>query len=108
MRRSTGVYVLLCVLAFSSFAEAALPRAKHARGKLDEPTTDGPVDPRQENAHNTPLTTSEQLETLLGLSVAVIVIVSIIFICLIVACCIAWANRGAMLNMKGKRRGGHS
>jgi hypothetical protein len=50
------------------------------------------------NTTHTPLTTSQQISTIYGISIAVVTIVSLMCLGCLIAVCVAWANRGAMFS----------
>lgn len=98
MRRSAAG-LLLCLLAFSALAEAALPRgragSRHVSLKknLDEPQS-SPTEPDSRTAHGeTTKTTTELIEETYTMVIVVLSFLVCIVICMIVACCIGWSQR---------------
>ncbi len=112
MRRSAAG-LLLCLLAFSAFAEAALPRgragSRHVATKktLDEPQS-SQVEPDARTAHEeTTKTTSELIEETYILAIVIVIFLSCFCVCLIVACCIGWSQRSRFgISSRRSKRGG--
>lgn len=115
-RQALAVSFLLLALNFAPLfvmgkASASAKYGNYKQKSLDEGSVSSAnqeADPTQKTAAHTEMTTEETLDGIYIMALISVILISILFCCVLVGCCVVWARGGTSAFGFGRRRsGGH-